>query len=51
MKLGLNVGGGVEYFFHRTVSFKGEGRYHAVNDFRGIQPSGLVLSAGLKTYF
>jgi hypothetical protein len=50
-KLGLNVGGGVEYFFHRTVSFKGEGRYHAVNDFRGIEPSGLVLSAGLKTYF
>src|SRR5438093_435535 len=26
-KLGLNVGGGVEYFFHRTVAFKGEGRY------------------------
>jgi hypothetical protein len=50
-KLGVNVGGGVEYFFHRTVSLKGEGRYHAVNDFRGIEPSGLVFSAGLKTYF
>jgi len=33
------------------VSFKGEGRYHAVDDFNGIEPSGLVLSVGLKAYF
>jgi hypothetical protein len=50
-KLGLNVGGGVEYFVHRTVALKGEGRYHAIDDFRGIEPSGLVFSVGLKTYF
>ena len=50
-KLGLNVGGGVEYFVHRTVALKGEGRYHAIQDFPGIDPSGLVLSVGLKTYF
>ena len=50
-KLGLNVGGGVEYFMHRTVSLKGEGRYHAIQDLPGIDPSGLVLSVGLKTYF
>ena len=27
-KLGLNLGGGVEYFTGRTVSLKGEARYH-----------------------
>ena len=50
-KLGVNLGGGVEYFFNRTVAFKGEGRYHAVQKARGVQPSGLALTAGLKTYF
>jgi outer membrane protein W len=50
-KFGLNVGGGVEYFLHRPVTLKAEGRYHAINDFRGIEPSGLVFTAGLKTYF
>jgi len=48
---GINFGGGVEYFVHRTMSLKGEGRYHAIQDFPGIDPSGLVLSVGLKTYF
>jgi len=50
-KLGLNLGGGVEYFVHRTVSLKGEARYHAIQDVLGIDASGLVLSVGLKTYF
>jgi opacity protein-like surface antigen len=50
-KLGLNLGGGVEYFFNRAVAFKGEGRYHAIPKVRGIQPSGLAITAGLKTYF
>lgn len=50
-KLGVNLGGGVEYFFNRAVAFKGEGRYHAVPKVRGVQPSGLALTAGLKTYF
>lgn len=50
-KLGLNLGGGVEYFVHRQVSLKGEGRYHAIADTRGRDPSGVALSVGLKTYF
>jgi opacity protein-like surface antigen len=50
-KLGINFGGGVEYFLHRNVSLKGEGRYHAVNDAFGQDPSGTALTAGLKTYF
>lgn len=50
-KLGVNLGGGLEYFFNRTVALKGEGRYHAVQKARGVQPSGLALTAGLKTYF
>ncbi|HET9358582.1 MAG TPA: outer membrane beta-barrel protein [Vicinamibacterales bacterium] len=48
---GLNTGGGIEYFLSRTVTIKGEGRYHAVADARGADPSGLVFTAGLKTYF
>ena len=50
-KLGLNAGGGVEYFFNRTVTFKGEGRYQAVKDYGRINPSGVTFTAGLKTYF
>ena len=38
-------------FFNRTVAFKGEGRYHAVQEARGVKPSGFSLTAGLKTYF
>jgi hypothetical protein len=48
---GANLGGGIEYFFNRAVAFKGEGRYHAVQSVRGVQPSGLAFTAGLKTYF
>ena len=29
-KAGFNVGGGVEYFTGRTVSLKGEARYHMI---------------------
>jgi opacity protein-like surface antigen len=50
-KLGLNTGGGIEYFVHRTVSIKGEGRYHAVPETLGLEPSGIALTVGLKTYF
>jgi opacity protein-like surface antigen len=51
-KPGFNLGGGVEYFFTRTVAFKGEGRYHILGNAQGGQdPSGLALTAGLKTYF
>ena len=50
-KLGYNLGGGLEYFVHRQVSLKGEGRYHFIQDTRGHDPSGLAVTAGIKTYF
>jgi Outer membrane protein beta-barrel domain len=50
-RFGLNTGGGLEYFFNRNVALKGEGRYHAVTNARGQDPSGVALTAGLKTYF
>ena len=51
-KAGFNLGGGMEYFFNRTLAFKGEGRYHILGKAQGGQdPSGLALTAGLKTYF
>lgn len=49
---GFNVGGGVEYFTSRTVSIKGEGRYHMIGKVRtGQDPSGFVFTAGLKKYW
>lgn len=54
VKPGVNFGGGVEYFTGRTVSLKGEARYHLISrTTRGGQqdPSGLVLTAGLKKYW
>ena len=51
-KVGFNVGGGVEYFTGRTVSLKGEGRYHMIDRVAGGQdPSGFVFTAGLKKYW
>jgi hypothetical protein len=50
-RFGLNTGGGVEYFVNRSVAIKGEGRYHAIADVGGLDPSGIVFTAGLKTYF
>jgi len=51
-KAGFNVGGGIEYFTGRTVALKGEARYHVIGNTRGGQdPSGLVLTGGLKKYF
>jgi opacity protein-like surface antigen len=50
-RLGFNFGGGVEYFLNRTIAVKGEGRYHAIEDARGEEPSGTSLTIGLKTYF
>jgi len=51
-KAGFNVGGGVEYFTSRTVSLKGEGRYHMIGKTAaGQDPSGFVLTAGLKKYW
>jgi opacity protein-like surface antigen len=51
-KFGFNFGGGMEYFLNRRVAVKGEGRYHVIeNPTTGVDPSGLGLSVGLKTYF
>ena len=51
-KVGVNFGGGVEYFTSRTVSLKGEARYHVINEMRnGQDPSGLVVTGGLKKYW
>jgi opacity protein-like surface antigen len=51
-KPGFNLGGGVEYFTGRTVSLKGEARYHSIGELRnGQDPSGLVLTGGLKKYW
>lgn len=51
-KAGFNVGGGAEYFTGRTVSLKGEARYHMIGrTASGLDPSGLVFTAGLKKYW
>jgi hypothetical protein len=51
-KPGFNLGGGVEYFTGRTVSLKGEARYHMIRNLRGGQdPSGMVFTGGLKKYW
>jgi opacity protein-like surface antigen len=51
-KPGFNMGGGIEYFTSRTVSLKGEARYQIIGNTRsGQDPSGLVLTGGLKKYW
>jgi opacity protein-like surface antigen len=51
-KPGLNLGGGIEYFTGRTVSVKGEARYHMIRNTRsGQDPSGLVFTGGIKKYW
>lgn len=48
---GLAFGGGIEYFTSRTVTVKGEARYHIVKDDVVPDASGLSLTVGLKKYF
>jgi opacity protein-like surface antigen len=53
-KAGVSLGGGLEYFTGRTVSVKGEARYHIVKDTDlpfVADASGLSLTVGLKVYF
>ncbi len=51
-KFGVNLGGGVEYFLTRRLTLRGEGRYQFVgHDDLEFDPSGLILSVGLKRYF
>ena len=47
----VNAGGGIEYFLNRTVAVKSEANYHKIGDLGRIDPSGVALTAGLKTYF
>ena len=49
-KLGGTLFGGVEFFTSRTAAVKIEARYHAVRR-AGIDPDGLAITVGLKTYF
>jgi hypothetical protein len=50
-KLGGTVFGGAEFFTSRTFSVKGEARYHLVSDIGALNPGGLALTIGVKTYF
>jgi opacity protein-like surface antigen len=50
-KLGATLLGGVELFTSRTVSVKGELRYHIVSDIDTFNPDGAAVSIGLKKYF
>jgi Outer membrane protein beta-barrel domain len=49
--LGVNLGGGVEYFLNRQFTLKGELRYQHVGDLGRVDPSGIAFTAGLKRYF
>lgn len=52
-KLGVNAGGGIEYFTSRTVSLKGEAQAHFIGDDTDLpwSPSGIALLFGVKKYF
>lgn len=50
-ELGFAALGGIEVFLNRVWTLKGEGRYHWVDDERGVNPDGLALTIGLKRYF
>jgi hypothetical protein len=53
--LGVNVGGGIEYFLNRRTTFLGEALYHHVGDVNTplatFNGPFWALSAGLKHYF
>jgi hypothetical protein len=50
-ELGFAALGGIEVFLNRAWTLKGEGRYHWVDNERGVDPDGLALTIGLKRYF
>ena len=51
--LGATLLGGIECFTSRTVSIKGELRYHIVSDILNgsFNPDGAAITIGLKKYF
>lgn len=50
-KLGATVFGGIEFFTSRTVSVKGELRYHIISNIGSFNPDGAAVTIGLKKYF
>jgi len=50
-KLGGTIFGGAEFFTSKSLSVKGEARYHVISKVGGYDPSGLALTVGLKSYF
>jgi hypothetical protein len=50
-KFGGTFFGGAEFFTSRTFAVKAEARYHIVTDVGGLDPDGLALTIGVKTYF
>lgn len=52
-KFGGSIFGGVEFFTSDTFAVKGEARYHIVSrsDRFDVNPSGLALTIGVKSYF
>lgn len=49
---GVNLGAGIEYFMTRSVTFKGEGRYHWIGTpINGPEVSGWAVTAGFKKYY
>jgi opacity protein-like surface antigen len=50
-KLGGTLLAGAEFFTSKTVSIKGEASYHVVMKSGDYDPSGLLLTIGVKSYF
>jgi hypothetical protein len=50
-KLGGTLLAGAEFFTSKTVSIKGEASYHVVMKSGAYDPSGLLLTIGVKSYF
>ena len=50
-KLGATIFAGAEFFTGRTLSIKGEARYHIVGETFGVDQGGLAVTIGVKTYF
>lgn len=51
-RAGYHVGGGVEYFVRKKITYKIEGTYYHVMDHPvGFEPSGFAITMGLKKYF
>jgi opacity protein-like surface antigen len=50
-KFGGTIFGGAEFFSSRTFALKAEARYHVIRDIGGLDPDGLALMVGVKTYF